>query len=108
MLYAGIDALFAGSRCESSRDGCRFGVTGREPYVTSVELAAVVRAVGRQGGPLSPKRRALPLTRNRERERICPLLDARLRCSIHESRPFAVAPFFVSAHSMRARTHAAT
>lgn len=93
-LFAETDALFAGSSCPTSTECCRFGVTGREPYVTSLELAAITRAVARNGGPLSPKRRALPLTRNPQQERPCPLLDARGRCSVYASRPFGCRTYF--------------
>jgi Fe-S-cluster containining protein len=93
-LFAETDALFAGSSCPSSTECCRFGVTGREPYVTSVELAAITRAVAKNGGPLSPRRRALPLTRDAEEERMCPLLDQAGRCSVYSSRPFGCRTFF--------------
>jgi Fe-S-cluster containining protein len=93
-LFSETDALYAGSSCEASTECCRFGVTGREPYVTSVELSAIARAVARNGGPLSPKRRALPMTGDAERERMCPLLDASGRCSVYASRPFGCRTFF--------------
>ena len=48
-LFAETDALFAGSSCPGSTECCRFGVTGREPYVTSVELSAIARAVAKNG-----------------------------------------------------------
>lgn len=93
-LFAETDALFAGSSCPGSTECCRFGVTGREPYVTSVELAAIARAVARNGGPLSPRRRALPMTRDADHERMCPLLNASGRCSVYASRPFGCRTFF--------------
>ncbi|MBM4358524.1 MAG: hypothetical protein FJ096_10500, partial [Deltaproteobacteria bacterium] len=37
-IYRDVDEAYAGHRCPTSTDCCRFGVTGREPYVTSVEL----------------------------------------------------------------------
>jgi hypothetical protein len=93
-LYRETDALLAGSSCPGSTDCCRFGLTGREPYVTSVEIAAVERAIRRRGGPLSPKRRALPIAGPAQKERICPLLDVNGRCSVYESRPFGCRTFY--------------
>ncbi|HEX4334432.1 MAG TPA: hypothetical protein VH062_00885 [Polyangiaceae bacterium] len=96
-LYRRVEAAYAGSSCPASTECCRFGVTGREPYVTSIEIAALTRAVRRRGGPLSPKRRALPLassTTSAASERICALLDASGRCSVYDSRPFGCRTFF--------------
>lgn len=104
-LYAEADALFAGWSCPASTDCCRFAVTGREPYVTSVELAALERAVAARGGPRSwkpaapvagdatakPGRRSLPLARA---DRICPMLDASGRCAVYAARPFGCRTFF--------------
>jgi Fe-S-cluster containining protein len=96
-LYAEADALHAATTCSSSTECCRFGVTGREPYLTSIELLAVERAVATGGGPLSRKRRALPLAGNSsESERTCPLLADNGRCSIYASRPFGCRTFFCS------------
>jgi uncharacterized protein len=94
-LYAETDALHATTTCPASTECCRFGVTGREPYVTSIEVLAIQRAVATAGGPLSPKRRALPLAGNSaERERTCPLLTESGRCSIYRSRPFGCRTYF--------------
>jgi uncharacterized protein len=101
-LYREVDAAHAGSTCPASTECCRFGVTGREPYVTSIEIAAIERAVKRNGGPLSAKRRALPMTADPERERVCPLLDAGRRCSVYASRPFGCRTFFCSRSTLGA------
>jgi Fe-S-cluster containining protein len=93
-LYRETDRSNAGSSCPASTECCRFGITGREPYVTSIEVAAIERAIARRGGPLSPKRRALPIALDAERERVCPLLDDSGRCSVYESRPFGCRTFF--------------
>jgi len=93
-LYREVDAEYAGSTCPASTECCRFGVTGREPYVTSLEVLAIERAVARRGGPLPPKRRALPLFHGADEERVCPLLDAGGRCSVYEDRPFGCRTFF--------------
>lgn len=89
-IYTEIDAALSGFTCETSTDCCRFGVTGREPYPTAVELAEMDRAVRARGG--LPKRRSLPLAT----ERRCTLLDDRGRCLIYASRPFGCRTFFCS------------
>jgi Fe-S-cluster containining protein len=93
-LYREVDALYAGWSCPSSTECCRFGVTGRQPYVTSIELAAVRRAIARRGAPLAPGKRALPITDDEERERICPLLDRKNRCAIYADRPLGCRTFY--------------
>jgi Fe-S-cluster containining protein len=94
-VYRDVDAAYAGYRCPSSTECCRFGVTGREPYVTSIELEAVNRGIARRGGPLSAKRRALPLFRETHvDERVCPLLDQHGHCSIYEARPLGCRSFW--------------
>jgi Fe-S-cluster containining protein len=95
-LYRQVDLSQEGASCPASTECCRFGLTGREPYVTSVEVAALRRALARRGGPLSAKRRALPLATGRgakKDERICAFLDAAGRCSVYESRPFGCRTF---------------
>lgn len=87
-LYREADALFAGWTCETSTDCCRFGVTGREPYPTAVELAELRAAIRARGG--LPKRRTLPLAD----ERRCDLLDDEGRCLVYASRPFGCRTFF--------------
>jgi Fe-S-cluster containining protein len=91
-LYREVDALYAGGSCEASSECCRFGITGREPQVTSLELALVRRALAARGGML--KKRALPITDDGERERVCPLLDQKSRCSVYESRPLGCRTFY--------------
>jgi Fe-S-cluster containining protein len=96
-VYAEVDALLAGWTCAASTDCCRFGVTGREPYPTSVEIAELERAVRARGG--LPKRRSLPLVRSAsgvrgEDERRCALLSDEGRCLVYASRPFGCRTFF--------------
>jgi uncharacterized protein len=97
-VYADADLLFSGWSCEASTECCRFGITGREPYVTSIELAAVTRAVAARGGQRSWKRArasdgriALPIVAD---ERRCPLLDAQGRCAVYAARPLGCRTFF--------------
>jgi len=94
-LYRDVDAAYADTRCPTSTECCRFGITGREPYVTSLELAALRRAVAARGGALHPKRRALPLLGgDTASERTCPMLDAAGRCSVYDARPLGCRSFF--------------
>jgi Fe-S-cluster containining protein len=104
-IYREIDAGTASRQCERSTACCRFGVTGREPYVTSIELLAVRRALAARGGQLSPARKALPLCpqqlqqspgqrRAPPDERTCPLLDRAGRCAVYEARPFGCRTYF--------------
>lgn len=120
-IYAEVDARFAGWSCEASTTCCRFGLTGREPYVTELELLAVRRAIARSGRRISidegPRarsaergadragrgrgRRALPVAggsspEGRDEGR-CPLLGVDGRCTIYASRPFGCRTFFCDA-----------
>jgi Fe-S-cluster containining protein len=105
-VYRDAAELFAGWGCPSSTECCRFGITGREPYVTSIELAAVRRAIAARGGPRAWKRAkgasqdpaglatgkiALPVVRE---ERTCPMLTDRGRCAIYEARPLGCRTFY--------------
>jgi Fe-S-cluster containining protein len=94
-LYRDVDSAYSETRCPSSTECCRFGITGREPYVTSLELAALRRAVAARGGPLHPKRRALAIYDGETAtERTCPMLDASGRCSVYAARPLGCRTFF--------------
>jgi Fe-S-cluster containining protein len=92
-VYAEVDALLDGWGCESSTECCRFGVTGREPYPTPVELAELERAVRARGG--LPKRRSLPTVgKGGADERRCALLSDEGKCLVYASRPFGCRTFF--------------
>ncbi len=114
-IYAEVDALLAPFTCDASTACCRFGVTGREPYPTAVELAELLDAVAARGiavrrAPASarpPKnKRRLPLASAAaaEDERRCPLLDddgskpmesdPPAGCRVYASRPFGCRTFF--------------
>jgi Fe-S-cluster containining protein len=93
-LYATADALLAAFSCDQSTECCRFGLTGREPYVTPVEIAEIEHAIAALGTPIAKARRggrALPIA---DAERRCPLLDAAGRCTIYASRPLGCRTFF--------------
>lgn len=90
-IYEEADALYAGHACEGTTECCRFHITGREPYVTTVEVAAVARAVAARGGPLKDKKRALPLMKD---EGTCPLLDRDNRCAVYAARPLGCRTFW--------------
>jgi Fe-S-cluster containining protein len=101
-VYRDADALFATHRCPATAECCHFELLGREPYVTSIELAAIARAVAARGGPLAPKRRSLPLVGDAP-ERICPLLDREGRCSVYRARPLGCRSYWCQrAESARA------
>ena len=93
-LYREVDAAHEGTTCPRSSECCRFGITGREPQVTSLELALVRRAVRARGGPLKAERRALPLQSSHEREGTCPMLDRSGGCTIYAARPLGCRTFF--------------
>jgi uncharacterized protein len=93
-LYAEVDSRYADARCPATSECCRFGMTGREPQVTSVEVALLRRALAVRGGMLSKRKRALPLTANARAERICPLLDQRGRCAVYHARPLGCRTFY--------------
>lgn len=83
-LYREADALHAGHSCPGTTECCRFHITGREPYVTTVEVALLRRAIAARGGDLSQKRRALPLIAD---EGTCPLLTVERKCAVYADRP---------------------
>jgi Fe-S-cluster containining protein len=87
-IYAEVDALLEGASCDASTDCCRFGVTGREPYLTAVEIAELERASRARGG--IPKRRRLPVAG----ERRCAFLSDEGRCWVYDARPFGCRTFF--------------
>jgi Fe-S-cluster containining protein len=106
-LYARADALLDSWSCPGSTECCRFGITGREPYVTSLELLAIERALARRGGGARGNhKRSLALAPSLARERACPLLDAQGRCSVYADRPLGCRSFFCArATPGSARTH---
>lgn len=87
-VYEALDATLDGFGCDTSTDCCRFGVTGREPYVTRLELALLDRELLARGG--LPKRKRLSVSG----ERRCPLLGDDGRCSVYSARPFGCRTFF--------------
>ncbi len=93
VIYADVEAAYASHRCPGSTECCRFAVTGREPYVTTVEVAAVKRAIAARGGALRPNKQALPLLPKRE-EGICPLLDQQGLCAVYAARPLGCRTFW--------------
>jgi Fe-S-cluster containining protein len=103
-LYGEADALVAGASCVCSEAKgledarcCHFGKIGREPYVTSIEVALVARAIAARGqshAALGHKRR-LPLSKDL---RTCPLLSPAGRCTIYEARPLGCRTFFCEGH----------
>jgi hypothetical protein len=99
-LYAQVDALLEGQTCACSLAGvggvpeaqcCHFGVTGREPYPTAVELEEVRHAM-RAASLDRASPRKLPIAPSSLRP--CPLLAADGRCRIYAARPFGCRTFF--------------
>lgn len=90
-IYGEVDALLSGWSCDASTECCRFGITGREPWVTSIERRAVERALAARGGQLSGAKRALPIAND---ERTCAMLDRDGRCAIYASRPLGCRTYF--------------
>jgi Fe-S-cluster containining protein len=111
-VYERAAAAFTGWSCPSSTECCHFGVTGREPYVTSIELAAIERAIAALGGlrALRSKGRAastLPLVWSDAAARRCPLLGDDGRCRVYAARPLGCRTFFcgsaLAGHAVRHR-----
>ncbi len=95
-VWQQVAAAFGDHHCPGTTECCRFAVTGREPYVTSIELCAIARAVAARGGPLKEKRRAAPLSGaiTRAQERTCPLLDPQARCVVYAARPLGCRTYY--------------
>ena len=93
-LYAQVDALYADWSCPNSTECCRFGITGRQPYVTTIEASAIRHALAERGGLLEQPRRALPVLLSEAHERVCPLLDRDQRCSVYAARPLGCRTFY--------------
>lgn len=88
-LYAEVDALLAPYSCDGTTECCQFGITGREPYPTAIEIAEVERAVRALGS--LPKKRGLPMADDARR---CPLLSDEGKCRVYAARPFGCRTFF--------------
>jgi len=105
-VYRELDARLSNDTCPASTECCRFGITGREPYVTSIEVALVERAIARRGGARALGRAPAPLEARapegrKDKRRLpqvdeepCPLLDAKGRCSVYDARPFGCRTYY--------------
>jgi Fe-S-cluster containining protein len=93
-IYARADALYADWSCPSSTECCRFGITGRQPYITSIELSLLRHGLAKRDEASAPRHRALPITRDAASERICPLLEGSGRCSVYAERPLGCRTFY--------------
>jgi len=111
-LYAEADALADGWTCACTTGSsaepqapaprcCHFGVTGREPYPTAVEIAEVrhaMRSAGIRARDASARTR-LPIVGDRgiaahRGARPCPLLSPEGLCRVYPSRPFGCRTYF--------------
>jgi Fe-S-cluster containining protein len=93
-IYERADRLYADWSCPNSTECCRFGITGRQPYVTSIELSLLRHSLAGGGGELTPRHRALPISRDAAEERVCPLLDRSGRCSVYAERPLGCRSYY--------------
>jgi Fe-S-cluster containining protein len=105
-VYRDVDTRLSNDTCPASTECCRFGITGREPYVTSIEVALVERAIARRGGARALGREPAPLQSQtpadrKDKRRLammdeepCPLLDAKGRCSVYDARPFGCRTYY--------------
>lgn len=91
-----MDALLFGHSCDNSTECCRFGITGREPYVTPLEVSYLREELRKRGTGLPGRaKRALPLHgKGTGEERTCPLLSTEGRCAVYAARPFGCRTFF--------------
>ena len=85
-IYDDADALHETWNCPMSTECCRPSITGREPFVTSIEILAIERAVARRGGLLAIKASAP--------DGACRLLRRDGRCSIYADRPLGCRTFY--------------
>jgi Fe-S-cluster containining protein len=100
-LFAEVDALLAPFSCDGTAECCQFGLTGREPYPSAVELTEVKHAIAAAGislprarderGGRARGKRSLPMAEDRRR---CALLDEDDRCRVYASRPFGCRTHF--------------
>jgi hypothetical protein len=83
------DRALAGWTCDASTECCRFGVTGREPYLTGAEWQLIADAVRAQGRKLEALRARVSDVGDQR----CPLLDDAGRCSVYSVRPLGCRTF---------------
>lgn len=111
-IFDEVDVLVRDASCgcavaTSAEDArcCQFAITGREPYVTPVELCEV--DLGRRERGVAPERprgrRSLP----QAQPAACPLLSTAGRCTIYAARPFGCRTFFCAGHEPPRRTREA-
>jgi Fe-S-cluster containining protein len=89
VLHEADDAL-AGWSCDSSTECCRFGVTGKEPWVTEIEWQLVVDEVARSGRRLD----AIAKNVDESEEERCPFLSDAGKCVVYRARPLGCRTFY--------------
>lgn len=77
--------IVAGSSCDCSTECCRFGLTGREPWLSRAEFELVEAWVKAKG-------RRLPKVPNATDGRCAFLIDD--RCSVYSVRPLGCRTYF--------------
>lgn len=93
-IYAEVDDELAGAGCPGSTRCCRFGETGREPYVTEAEVRELRWALGSVGLGGRRTRRLAQLRVSGLADEDCPLLSADGRCRIYASRPLGCRTYY--------------
>jgi Fe-S-cluster containining protein len=118
-LYRDIEEAHATHSCPASTDCCRFGTSGREPYVTEVEVAYLKRALAASPSkrsrpavesepdgktsstPPGPSRagkgKHLPIARE---DVICKMLDESGRCRAYAARPLGCRTYYCERATM--------
>jgi Fe-S-cluster containining protein len=72
-------------QCTASGRCCQFAVTGREPFVTVMEMDLILQELARQGRKVPPPRQ----------DEGCPLLTPDgMRCTVYDARPLGCRTFF--------------
>src|SRR5262245_10037248 len=85
-IYEEAGRLTDGWTCDDSADCCRFGLTGREPYLWPVEWALLAQKLAARGGV--PRRSSLAVVGD------CPLLGKDGRCTVYDARPFGCRTYY--------------
>lgn len=93
-IYAEADQHHSTWSCPKTAECCHFGITGKEPFVTTIELAEIERALRAQGREPAPPDRRAKENEKKDPKRVCPMLTEGLRCSIYASRPLGCRTFF--------------
>lgn len=101
-LLAQGSALVAGGTCDSSTECCRFGITGRQPYVTFVELIHLLRHDAQAAGKRARRLAVLSPIEHLAQD-TCAFLAPTGRCRAYDARPLGCRTFFCDRASVPMR-----